>query len=1203
MCSNVSGTPTAKAPGRFRLADVASWRIRSQHFLILLLAFALVASLPAFSQTLATGSLSGTVTDPSGAVVAGAKVTATNVGTNLALTTTSNNVGYWALRAVPTGSYRVAVETPNFQKLEIAGVEVTANKEMALGSMKLALARGTEVVEVREAAPLMETTTSQVSSSFATRQVAELPLGGGFDALALFIPGVADTGINSFSNSNGASFSSNGLRGRSNNFQIDGQSNNDNSVAGPSIFMGNEDAIGEVNVITNNFGVEYGRNSGSVVNYVTKSGTNSLHGTVFEFNRNSIWDSHTNQEKSPVFGFCPPGVAVGTLINVVGQPDPNGSACSAVEHPSKYIDNRYGGSLGGPIVKNRVWFFGSYMEEKTRTTGSPSNSGSLLTPTPAGLATLAATYPGNPAVAALQAIGPYAVLTGVPTIGGKTKNVAVTNGVTPATVQFAPVTRNVPSVYNDWELVGKVDAQITNKDRLTGRYVFQKNIFTGYTGQFAAGAWVDVPAKDQQIALDWVRTISSNVVNQARFSYSRAGFGFEGGSFPQCTDATILSCPTGINFADNTLSFGMQNNLPQGRLINNSQWQDNASWVRGRHTFKFGGEYDRQRSPNTFLPNINGTYTFNTFNDFLANNASLLNLTDGPPNFNFKEQDIAFYGGDDWRIKDNLTLNLGLRWEFSTQAINLLHALSVATQTGSTPNWDTTLPLSITTVHEIPNVYSYFAPNVGFAWTPKGRFLGDGKTVIRGGARIAYDPAFYNMFLNVATAAPTVNAGSLTTCPAPCLPTTGFTGADVRTAHLPNIPRGGNPGARNYTIVSPDFHEPRTYLWSFGVEREITSKVVFETRYVGNHVTGQFQTLNANPRLDGLLANGFGSFIPAGITPCATPGTPGFATGRENCDFTNVRERANTAWSYYHGWQNQLRVSAWHGVTAGVSYTWSKTMDNNTEIFSTGQGGNAVAGAQNPFDWSKPEKAESGISFPHTASIYLTYDLPFYRSQKGFIAHLLGGYGFNTTWRYSSGQLWTPVESNSQANSSCQTTFDRAFFGSSLSTCRPFWSNPAAPLDTMGKCTNAAASDCGLVDYFTGTPIAASAVRFIFNNNAAAAFFGTPYGNVGRDPGLRGESINNVNLTLYKSTKIAERVDMKLEAQVYNLMNRQFRGVPDVRINHFNFGPNGANGGSYGNTFFNDNGGVDVSGNSYTSATVPGGIGRRVMILGAKFTF
>jgi len=1199
------------------------WVNRSMKLCLALLAGAacLFPAVPAFSQGIATGSLSGTVIDPSAAIIPGAKVTVLSKATNQASIVDTNELGFFAVRSLPPGIYKVTVESKNFHTLVLQSVEITVGHDTALGGLKMDLGAVGETVTVEGGTPLIETGTSQVTTSFSTQQVADLPLSGSFDALAMYVPGVADSGDNSFSNSNGASFSSNGLRGRSNNFQIDGQSNNDNSVAGPSIFLGNQDALEEVSVITNDFGVEYGRASGSVVNYVTKSGSNNFHGSGFEYYEGSFADSHANEEVNPVFGFCAPGV--------VSTPT---ATCNAVNPVSKYVENKFGGSIGGPIKRNKAWFFFTPYFDRQRAAGAPSSSANF-TPTPAGLTQLAGSFPGNPAVAALNAIGPYSVKAGNPQLSGSSGPCpagstatngpvcpfVVTDGTTTSTIDFAQVTRNVPTLFNDREFTGRVDVQITSKDRVGARYIFQQSIQTGATGLFPQGAWVDIPARDQQIALDWTRTFSGLLLNQARYSFSRAGFGFEGGSFPNCTRATINECPTGISLQGSNLGMGMQNNLPQGRTINNSQVQDNVSLVHGRHTFKFGGEFYKQRSPNTFLPNINGTYTFSgattggacntqfgallpvqnsttcSFSRFLANTPSQLSLTDGPPKFNFKEYDIAAYAGDDWRVKNNLTVNLGLRWEFSSQAINLLHEITVANQAGSTPLWSTSAPTNVTTVPTIPNNYKYFGPTVGFAWKPHLFGMTSEKTVIRGGYRITYDPAYYNMFLNSATAAPVVNAGTIAgaSCTAPCLVTSGFLGSDVRAAHLSDIPTGVNPGLRNNTRVASDFHEPMTQEWSLGVQHEITSKMVLEVRYVGNHVVGNFQTINANPALSGLVANGFSSFIPSGVTPCATAGAPGAASGREDCNFTNVRNRENSAWSRYNGLQTEFRVQQWHGLSGACSFTWSRTLDNSSEIFSTFAGGNSIAGAQNPFDTTNGEKGLSGLDFPKTASLYLIYEFPMYKSQHGFLGKLLGGYQANTTWRYSTGQVWTPIELAGN-NTSCQTSFDNAFYGAS--TCRPFAGSPSAPVDTVGQCTNATLPNCGLVDFYTGGPI--TAARWIYNDNTAAAFFKTPYGNVGRNPGVRGQAVSAVNFSLFKTTKMTERLSVRLEAQVYNLFNHMFRGVPDPLIEDGNL----ANAGGFGNNFFNSSGGAGVEGGGYSNSVL-NGLGRRRMILGAKIIF
>src|SRR5262249_48015195 len=282
---------------------------------------------------------------------------------------------------------------------------------------------------------------------------------------------------------------------------------------------------------------------------------------------------------------------------------------------------------------------------------------------------------------------------------------------------------------------------------------------------------------------------------------------------------------------------------------------------------------------------------------------------------------------------------------------------------------------------------------------------------------------------------------------------------------------------------------------------------------------GNFQTLNANPQLctrrtagvcDRGLGVDFPNLVPAGVTMCQTVGTPGFATGRADCAFTNVRRRANTAFSIYHGIQNELRLRNFDGLSAGLSYTFSKTIDNVSEIFSTFSGATTVAGAQNPFDPNFAERSLSGLNFPHVASLYFTYELPWYKNQQGFVGHLAGGWQVSPTWRYNSGQVWTPAQL-SGFNRDGQLSFNGAFF-SGADTIRPFTANPNAPVDMVGQCTSATAPDCGLVDYFTGNPISNSAVHWIYSDNVSRLFFGTPFGNTRRNPGVLGQATNAVNM-------------------------------------------------------------------------------------------
>src|ERR1700684_1128267 len=262
-------------------------------------------------QGIVTGSISGTALDPQGAVVSGANVRATKRETNRVFSTTSSDAGVVQLPSLPPGTYAVTVEVQGFSTYEAKNVLVEVGKDTSLGSINLKLGSSAEVVTVEDAAPLVESTTDQLSATFSTEQVASVPLGNTYDSFVLFTPGVATAGSGGFSNNNGAELSVNGQRARSNNFQLDGQNNNDNTIGGPSIFFGNQDVIAELQVVTN-FDAEYGRNMGGVVNYITKGGTNHFHGTAFEFWQGDHFDSLQNQEKSPLYGFCASGQSTAT---------------------------------------------------------------------------------------------------------------------------------------------------------------------------------------------------------------------------------------------------------------------------------------------------------------------------------------------------------------------------------------------------------------------------------------------------------------------------------------------------------------------------------------------------------------------------------------------------------------------------------------------------------------------------------------------------------------------------------------------------------------------------------------------------------------------------------------------------------------------------------------------------------------------------
>jgi outer membrane receptor protein involved in Fe transport len=1143
----------------------------------------------AFGQGIVTGSISGTVLDPQGAVVADANVRATQIETNRVFTTTSSHAGVIQLPSLPPGTYKVAIDAKGFSSYTAQGVGVEVGKDTGLGPINLKLGGTAETVTVEGTAPLVESTTDQISQTFESKEVASIPLGNTYDSFVLFTPGVASSGSGGFENNNGAELSINGQRSRSNNYQLDGEANNDTVIGGPSFFFGNQDAIGELQVVTN-FDAEYGRNLGGVVNYVTKGGTNEFHGTGYEFWQGVKFDSFQNQQKSQLINgnYCSPGE------------NPATTGCTPPVIPN-FVENQWGGTIGGPIKRDKVWFFGSTNWQHNRTGAVPLSTAPALTPTANGISQLQTAFPNSPATLAFSQFGP-AILKGITHSFSGVTNVNLSDGVTTAPIEMGILSSQVSQPFNDREATGRADFQLTSKDRFFARYLYQfsesfNEDFFG-PGAGAAGQIVNVPGKTQQIGLDLTHSFSSTFLDQVRFGYSRSNVLFEAGPFG-CTVNNPGSCPPSIGFSGQvnpllTVPLGQSFLFPQGRLINDYQVQDNASMVRGRHVMKFGGEYDKERSPNYGLFPLNGTFLYTDYNAFLANTEvpGSTTVAYGQSTLRLKENDMGFYFQDDWRMKDNLTVNLGLRWDWYQQAANLLHNESVAQQKGPNHLWDQTLPLSLTTVPNLPNNYHNFGPVLGFAWTPHilpGLF-GSNRTVIRGGFRIAYDFIFYNLATNVQQSSPFTN---LATIPSG-LPTnvTTLTGANVAAALFPLAPKG-NPGFASETKFGNNLRNPYSQQWNLGIERQISGKMAAEVRYVGNHTLENFQEINGNPAVGPLVVNGFGNVIPAGITPCADQTAPGWGGGvgpvgnqvgvYANCNFTKVVKYANTGYSIYNGLQTQFRLQGYHGFTGEASYTWSHTIDNASEAFSANSGlGTVFALAQNPFDVSKAERGNSSYDFANLFNMLWVYDLPFRKGQNGFLGHLLGGWQINGTYRYSSGQPWTVLQGAQQGL--CDPT---NFTGTSgLDACRPFPGSASAPFSSVGQCTNPAAPDCG-IQTLGNAPTTLSAVHFIVNNLASAQFFGTPFSPLGRNT-ERGQPISTVNMGVFKNVKLTERLTLQFQADAFNLFNHMWLGIPSVSVDS----------GAFGSRLFNPDGGDTFAGNNITD-----GIQQRRMQFGGKIIF
>jgi hypothetical protein len=1113
------------------------------------------------------GSISGTVVDPQGAVIKGAKVTATEATTGTVFTTTTDSAGLFRFNLIPVGTYSVKVSATGFKDIEKTGYLVTASVDTGVGTVALEVgAAGTTVEVTAAAAPLVTSTEAQITNTFTTQTLTTFPgiqAGEGLDNLALYNPGVSSSRDNNFANFNGGEgFSVNGLRGRSNDQQVDGQNNNDNSVTGPSLFVTDPEWVSQYILITNNFGPEYGRNAGSVVNIITKSGGKEWHGGIYAYYNNSWFNAMTNFQKN--FSFNPDG--------------------TRLTKPPRLSDEFTGIQIGGPAIKNRLFVAGGFNQEYTATKTPYTSTG--ITPTPQGLATLAGCFPSGPgaqALAALTKFGPYGVTGGNP-VPVNTATSPITSGVVTAcpAATFAEVTRVLPTPFSQYNFYVRGDAQWT-ADSVVMRYIYNRSTFNNedFVGTQVAsvGYPFNNPTLSQAALVSWTHNISSRMVNELRLAYGRENTQFGGNGVGNTVPLSgqLQSALTEVTFQNiaNNIGFGPNNIFPQGRVVNTFQAQDNWNYVYGKHTFKAGANWTYQQSPNLFLPLINGSFRFTDWNAFFANTPNRVRVASGPFEFPFKEYDTFLYAGDDWKATRSLTVNLGLTWSYYGQPINVLHNQSVNLQNNpATRLWNPNLPLSITTNPSIPSIWTEYGPSVGFAWAPQGGGpLGNGKTVIRGGYRLAWDPPFYNIYLNVATSAPHVFLQSSTGPTAAGVPLLADpTGPNVRTQLAPTLQKGVfDPRTFTGSAVTPDFGPQQVSMWSFGVQREVSRNAAFEVRYVGNHALHLFQSVDGNPFVADLLAS-FPQFVPAGTTACpATQQVAPFPTkagptdvGRASCGTGIVRLRQNTGFSHYNAVQAELRTNnLYNQVTLRTGYTFSKTTDNVSEIFPTAAGGNTIAFPQNPTQPVHGEYSWSGLDFPNTYYVFGTWNMPFLKGEKSLMARTLGGWVLSGNYLFQTGQRYTPSQTSEVAVGTAAGNFyDSAFIAAFVGTdtARPFLGNPSAPLSSIG----AFGSDACFIFGVTGTePICSPAiakqlisvnainvnginaapvfvnnnqVRFIINGGAAQSVFGTPFGNMPRNIVQNARS-NLLNGALYKNFKTTERTSFEFRFSVINILN------------------------------------------------------------------
>ena len=1049
-----------------------------------------------------TGSISGTVADERGAVVSGATITVRNVGTGFTRSANADGEGRFRFVNVPVGNYEITVEAPNFSKLVQSGITLVLNQD-AVVDLTLKPGSVSEVVTVTENASVLNTTTAEVSTRFDSKRLSELPIAPNRNVFNVLLstPGVSQLSSGQTGFANGLSFSSNGGRLRSNNFMLDGQDINDPSVSGGQVALNNPDAIGEVRIITNQFLAEYGRNSGSVVNFIGKSGTNDFHGSGFVFYNGEELNACSNSDR--IAGFCNP----------------------ASTNPTRQIapfrkEFQYGFTIGGPFLKfgegvpalarDKTFFFWDYQKWSDRQLAS--GTGINGAPTEAGRAILQSVVGTRPQVQALLRFLPAGAPNGQFT--------SFTVGGTTYTIPLGTFAGTSAFTFDSTQTSFRLDHRFNDSHVIYGRYRYDRNKSAGGGQVSPAGLTTVVPTRTQAATIVLNSALTNRLSNEARISWSRFG------STTNAADPSSLVIPsieisalglTGFNAGATRTAIGLAVNLPQFRFNDTYQIQDSMVYLAGNHSFKFGVDLRRTDARVFFVPTTRGRLSYATptaptpplqnFIDDIASVATFNSPLRGGDIINFyRWKEYYAYVQDEWRVRNNFTLTYGLRYEWPGDSFSYLKENNkrVLAANANNPGF---------ALNPVPQVdKNNFMPRIGFNWNPRfsnegiaGFLTGGDKLVLRGGYSRTYDANYINLNLNVASSFPFVVS-------------TTFSGAQLTNAFVnlqaavanPN-PVVAAPLLQTRTVVGADFRAPSTDQFSFEVQRELTANTVLKAGYIKTRGRGLFQTIDGNPTT---------------VCPTGTPSTP---CPRVDPTRGVIRLRANRAESDYDAIQTSLDKRLSRNFSANINYTWSRFFDTASETFNPSNA--EVAVAQNSFDLAA-DRGRSSFDRPHRISGSVVYELPIFREQNGFVGRALGGFQVNSFFTHQSGAPFTVLNGSDPAGA--LTGID-ALVGSSI---RP---NLVGNPNFSGMSPRKIKAACG-------APVGGNQCPNFFSFITQAQ----RVGNAGRNI-LRGDKLFLVDFGVIKNTRIAENVRFQVRADMFNVLNRRNYGIPEGRLNNPNF--------------------------------------------------
>jgi len=1077
----------------------------------LTIGISLVVSLPLRAQV-AGGTLSGTITDASGAVVPSAEVEIKNSATGIAKTVTTSTEGFYTAPNLLPGNYEVAVSAPGFNTAIKNGIVINVGSQPVFN---LVLEVGVVVnrVEVSTDAPAVQLTSSEISATVNATTVRELPLNGrSWTDLAALQPGVStiqnqpsfSSGSDRGNRGFGQQLSISGARPQQNNYRLDGISLNDYANGAPGSVLGGNlgvDAIQEFSVLTSNYSAEYGKTSGGVVNAITRSGTNAFHGSGYEFLRNSALDARNFFE------------------------DPT-------KPKALFRRNQFGGTIGGPIVKNRTFFFADY--EAIRQSKGIANAN--LVPSANARNGMIHDSSGNPITVTVDP--------------GAQKYLALYPLATPSTcpsgADVCPYIFSAQQVVTENFFTTRIDHKFTDKDSVFGTYLYDK---TPYASPDPFGnVEINTSSARQIVAAEETHSFTSNFVNALRFGFNHefvnndasvkalnpaagdTSFGSFAGQYAAVVNITGLT----------TMSGGL-GGLPTTQYDWNSfQWYDDAFWTRGKHSIKFGVAAEHILFQIVAHSDPDGVWNFKNLQAFLANNPS--KFGGGIPS-SLTPRDLrqSIFGGyvqDDWRFKPNLTLNLGLRYEMSTVPTEITGKLV------NLRNITDPLPVCGIQVAGCASVGPFFynptlhnfEPRVGFAWDP----LNNGKLAVRGGAGL-FDvlPLPYQFIIETDQASPFLQYVSN------------------------NYPTGGVPNGKFYVVPASDISANKlrsTYVesspkrnyvaqWNLNLQYQLTADLAAMVAYVGSRGVHQpFRVDEADMVMPTKTSAGYlwpqvdiqgNTWVPnvCNATDPNAPSDPGSCAPPNpiNPNFGSIRATFYQGRSYYNALEFQLAKRMSHGFQVQGAFTWAKSIDTSSATLAGDAFGNSISS----LNWFDPglSRGLSDFNVGRTLVINGTWQVPTPKSFPGPARWLADGWQLGLIFTAGDGVPATPTWGTGNDPAGTLSSDDYAYPNRLTTPGCATLTNPGNPNNyiktqcfTIPTAPNAAywAAHCDPAPPSLAGPVDPTSLQ-CFNLR----------GNAGRNI-LIGPGTTDLDFSIFKNNqirRISENFNIQFRVEMFNILN------------------------------------------------------------------